>query len=207
MSRDTVAGAPQRGKTHYGDQTINTADYGASVSLEGITCVFKDEAPPSSYGVRTQRSQAEVHAELVRNVSGIALLPSRVAVYSSGYRHKRVDGYVTVENTVGAGVVDDHLPAAGVPNGDLFWLIKRGPVLVRNDIAAAASAHIDANAKIVALTAATSQATTAGRIAAYAVTTNVTFGVSGAMNYFGHAISGVTSANTNTTVLVDVFFR
>lgn len=69
---------------------------------------------------------------LVRNVSGVALLPSLVAIkdLTNGGTtyHRSCLGVANTEGARGWGVVDEFLPAAGVPNGDFFWLFEQGPV-------------------------------------------------------------------------------
>jgi hypothetical protein len=206
-AHSTASGIFGRGKTFYGGQTINTSDYGASAQLEGITTIFTNRAPPSSYGVQVIRDSQDTHAICVRNVSGIALTPGRIVRFSSGYRNRRVDGYTTLDWVRGDGVVDDHLPSAGVPNGDLFWLIVEGPALMRTDLAGGALNVISDGDRLAALTAATSQATTAGRVQSFVATTNVTNAISGVLNVCAIAMSAMTTGQTNSAVLADVKFR
>jgi hypothetical protein len=118
-----------------------------------------------------------------------------------------VDGYTTLDWVRGDGVVDDHLPSAGVPNGDLFWLIVEGPALMRTDLAGGALNVISDGDRLAALTAATSQATTAGRVQSFVATTNVTNAISGVLNVCAIAMSAMTTGQTNSAVLADVKFR
>jgi hypothetical protein len=103
-----------------------------------------------------------------------------------------------------AGVVDEWLPSAGVVDDDLFWIVRKGPTLVLTDLAGGAANVITSGANLVALTAATSQATTAGRVQEYAFTTNVTALQSQVLNRLGKAMSAKTTANTNADLLVDL---
>jgi hypothetical protein len=96
-------------------------------------------------------------------------------------------------------VVDDQLPSGGVADDDLFWIVRSGPCLLLNDIASGASTVITEGSVVGALTAATSGATTAGRIANLTVTTGDTI-----TNKLGRAMSAKTTANTNADVLVDL---
>lgn len=206
-AHSVASGIFGRGKTFYGGQTINTSDYGASVQLEGITTIFTNRAPPSSYGVQAIRDSQDTHAICVRNVSGINLTPGRIVTFTSGYRNRRVGGYTTLDWVRGDGVVDDHLPSTGVVNGDLFWLIVEGPCLMKTGLAGDALNVISDGDRLAALTAATSQATTAGRVQSFVATTNVTNAISGVLNVVGFAMSAMTTAQTNSNVLVDVRFR
>jgi hypothetical protein len=194
-----------RGKTWYNGNTIDTNNLGGT-DYEGRVGFFVNRAVRSGTGPNTMRTRGkdEVVAILVRNVSGINLLPGRVCSYwASGYAGKRVAGYVTTTAARASGVVDEHLPAAGVPTNDMFWLVVKGPTLVRIDIAAA-GANISEFDRLVALTAATSQCTTAGR-----VLTQVATGATGVLaadiqNVIGTALSGRTTADTAGLCLVDV---
>lgn len=193
-----------RGSTHYNGQTIDTNDYGNSVSLEGVVHIFPNN-DPSVTALSARRDGGTVTAICVRNVSGIALLPGRIPVWKSGYEGRRVDGYVTTEAAQAAGVVDDQLPSAGVPNGDLFWLIVKGKVLVKTGLTGASDAlTISVGNKVVAATAATSQATTAGRMKV-ADFTGATAVLAGQINNaIGRALTARTTNNTDTNTLVEL---
>lgn len=195
---------PERGRTYLkGPNRTPGSTAGTSAALEGTRKLFKD-MDLSVRGMKTPRTGREVTCVLVRNDSGINLLPKRLCVWKAGYEGRRVDGYVTTDYARAAGVVDDWLPAAGVADDDLFWLVIRGPCLVKNDIAAAASAHINQGDYLVALTAASSQATTSGRVQSFVATSNVTNAVTQTLNKIGYALSGKTSANTNSDVLAEI---
>lgn len=195
---------PERGKTYLkGPNRTPGATAGTSAGLEGQKKLFVDN-DFSQRGMKVPRTGREVTCILVKNVSGIALLPKRLCVWKAGYEGKRVDGYVTTDFAKAAGVVDDWLPAGGVSDDDLFWLVVQGPCLVKNDIAAAATAHINAGDYLVALTAASSQATTSGRIQSYVATSNQTNIATQLLNKIGYALSAKTSANTNADVLAEI---
>jgi hypothetical protein len=69
-------------------------------------------------------------------VSGGVLLPKRVAkLNTGGATAGAVAGQVSAYAALGdiGGVVDEFLPAAGVANNDLFWLVVEGPTKVTTD--------------------------------------------------------------------------
>lgn len=89
---------------------------------EGITHVFKR---PNGDTVR---------CILVRNVSGIRLLPGRVVKWKRGMYGRHVDGYLNsgsdTSDSAIAGV--SYCQKAGAPNGRLFWCAVSGsvPILI-----------------------------------------------------------------------------
>lgn len=201
-----IIGAFPLGRTYYDGQTIDTADYGGSSQLEGLEGSFMDIPPRTTPGANEPpRSARQKKGRIVRNASGMALLPSRTLLYAAGYHGRRVGGYAHYAADVKpAGVVDDLLPSTGVPNGDLFWMLTEGPALCLTDLTGGALNVITEGSMICALTAATSQATTSGRVNSFVVTNNATNIGTQIMNYIGVAMSAKTTANTNATVLVDL---
>lgn len=203
MSSNVVS-LPNRGKT-YLKGPLRTPDTTGTTTkaIEGIIKTFRDlDYSNVSNGVAAPRSGGEVTCILVRNSSGIALLPGRVCVWKVNAVGKEVDGYTAEDALVGtrlaipAGVVDEFLPAAGVADDDLFWLVVRGPCLVKKSLDANTLTEGQA---VVAITAATSQATTAGRIISYVQTSNATVASNQAWQKIGIAMS--TSATTAANVL------
>jgi hypothetical protein len=208
MSADVATKKIQRGKGwHNTGAQILSANYGGT-EYEGTIRTFEDQGPSTTANQPlTRRSAGQVTCILVRNVSGINLLPGRMVTWKAGFRGKRVDGYSTTTACEVAGVVDEYWPAAGVPDGELFWLVVRGHTLVRNDLATGGAA-INAGDRLVALTAITSQCTTAGRIVSIAGTFSAAETTDGTAinvltNWVGRAVSAKTSANTNNQVLVE----
>lgn len=181
-----------------------SSTYGNDVGLEGTRVEFDDLLPSTTGGVSTPRSAGKKVCLLVRNVSGITLERRRVVKWKAGFRNKRVDGYCAVDFEEVAGVVDEALSTNGVPNHDLFWLEVKGPCLVKTALAASALNVIAEGDKLVALTAAISQATTSGRIQSMAATTGTTSALSALYNYIGIAMSAMTTAQTNSDCLVDL---
>lgn len=191
-----------RGQTYQQGQTISTSDL-PLVAMEGLEASFMDIDPSDK---TKPRSGELVTCRLVRNSSGIALLPKRVVAYASGYLGKRVDGYTRTTAVWGAGVVDEFLPSAGAQNNDLFWIVTRGNTQVLTDLAASEQASIAEGGILVALTAATSQATTAGRVAAHTFTLTETPLANMILNHFGRALSANTTGQTDRSLLARVNF-
>ena len=191
-----------RGKTYQQGQTINTSDL-PLVAQEGLLASFIDVDPTTP---EILRSGELVTCRLVRNTSGIALLPRRLVTYAAGYGGKRVDGYGATTAVWCAGVVDEFLPTAGVQNNDLFWIVVAGNTEVLTDLAAAASGTIAEFGTLVCLTAATSQCTTAGRVSATALAVTETALVNQTQNRIGRAMTVSTSSQTNRSLPVKVNF-
>jgi hypothetical protein len=200
-----------RGTTWYDGSSIDTTNYGG-INLEGTIWEFEDtsplEFPANTGGARTSRTGRPVRCMIVRNVSGITLLPKRlVTLQTAGTDGKfligRVDGYVTTDGQEGYPV-DEYLPSTGVVNGDLFWVVIDGPALVITDLAGGVNNSINVGDVLTGLTAATSQATTAGRVKKQVLTGATAPLAVEVMNRIGRALSAKTTAQTNNDILVDV---
>ena len=199
MADNVTGGLPLRGKTwNAGRATaISDDDIRQSAKLEGATKKFDDMARTTGPGVSlTRRSNRQTHCILVRNVSGGALMRNRPVVWAAGYRGRRVSAYATVGLEEVAGLVDEHLPASGVAHNDLFWLAFKGPASYITMTENSANNNFAEGAILHALTAATSGATTAGRLAVGATTAP--------LNYVGRAMSANTSNQTARDVLIDL---
>lgn len=193
---DTVAGLPARGQTLLSGAGRTLSSTGQASKLEGIAKWFSDRDSTVT-GANKLRSQKRVLMMLVRNASGIALASKAVVTWASGYRNKRVAGYCTVDHAEVAGVVDEFIGSSGVPINDLFWLAVKGPALVRKSNAANVECLVNEGDILTSLTAATSQAATAGRFQSLAAaTTNVTNAVSIILNRMGRALSASTTSQT-----------
>jgi len=141
---DSVAQLMERGTSYYGSSLYRptaptgsaTSPYGTSVALEGTEKEFRDIDPTARVapGINILRSDRMVVCRFVRNVSGVQLQPGMAVKWAAGYRGKRVDGYLNPSAIGGqeaAGIVDEFFPATGVPDDDCFWLVTKGPCLVR----------------------------------------------------------------------------
>lgn len=180
----------------------NYSGSGEFLYLEGREFWMEDVSPLS--GVAVSRTGRLCKVRLVRNISGINLLPKRLVTFSAtaGKYGARVDGYVdtTAEHCY---PVDEYLPAAGVPDQSLFYIVVEGPALVLTDLAGGANNLIALGGNVVGLTAATSGATTAGRLAPIDLTGATALLANQIMNRVGRALTARTTANTNADILVD----
>lgn len=176
---------------------------------EGAIKLF-DDIDYSASGVKPLRSNHKVKCLFVLNNTGAALLPKRSVplsgVAAGRYGKEVADGYVE-EGSGAAGaeqgyVVDEFLPSAGVADGEWFWLVIEGPTLALTSLAGDAENVISVNDKLVALTAATSQATTAGRVISSGGATSVL--ALDELRHIGRALSAKTTDNTNNDILVYV---
>ena len=196
---DNVGNRPVRGQTW---ETGTASSPKQSKYREGTLYIYNDTEKQT--GVDTPRSGKQVVMKLVRNVSGVALEAKRIVKYKSGTSRTHVDGYCNADHENVAGAVDEFVPTAGVPNNHLFLVAVRGPALIKTSLAGNAQNVISDGDIMTALTAATSQATTAGRVQSFAATSNMTNAVSAAINRIGRALSAKTTANTNADLLVDL---
>ncbi len=186
------------------------ATAGALDHLIGKEWVFED-VDYSQRGTKPARTNRPVTCRLVRNDSGGALLPKRLGVFSTvaGEYGAVIDGMTSV--SYGEGYpIDEFLPSAGVPDGAYFWIVVKGPAVVLTPIAGSEfNGDISIGQRLVALTAATSGATTAGRVAAENITASTQTAdysqiLDEAANRIGRALSAKTTGNTNSDILVEI---
>lgn len=197
-----------RGSTFYDGATIDTNNLGG-LQWEGTIWEFEDlNLTGTTTGAKGARTNRPVKCMVVRNVGAAALLPKRLVTFQTAgtdgrFIAGRVDGYATTTAAEGYPV-DEYLPSAGVPVNDLFYVVIDGPATVLTDIASGANNVINVGTVLVALTAATSGATTAGRVAPQDLTGATSPLALQVQNRLGRAMSARTTANTNSDVLVDV---
>jgi hypothetical protein len=149
-----------------------------------------------------KRSNRLVRLRAVRNSFGAAALPKRIARYKTATNNTEVDGYARTTAAPFAGVVDEFLPAAGAASNEVMYIVTKGPSLVLTDIAQ--TDDISVGDRLVSLTAASSQATTAGRIDLQVLTGATAVLGEQILNTIGLAMSAITSANTNSDFLADI---
>jgi hypothetical protein len=114
-----------RGETYANGGEIDANNLGG-VNLEGKEFIFEVNAPNDPSGA--DPSGRPIHVRVVRNASGVNLKPRRVVRYKAADPlETQVDGYVSALADRPAGVVDEFLPAAGVPANDLFYIVIDGP--------------------------------------------------------------------------------
>lgn len=188
----------------FGPTTPNDSLAGISGSYGdnwvGVVKEFPDVVP-STGAVRTNRRKVCV---AVRNKSGAALLPKRLVTFSTtaGKLFSEVTGYSAVTNEERVGVVDEHLPAAGVAADEVFWVTVSGPTEVA---AALSGTDIAAGDRLAAITAATSGATTAGRVTPSALTAGTANPGNNGIGVIGYAVSA--GATTGANVLAHIITR
>ena len=182
----------------------STAD---GTQYEGKEYVFEDINPQT----KTTRSNQYKRVRIVRNISAGVLLPSRLVQFgltpnSNGVYGGQVDGYAST-TAQRCYPVDEFLPAAGVQVNDLFYIVVDGPAVILTDLASLAPS-IAVGDNLVSQTAATSGATTAGRLIDQN-TASLTNGATAVLanqiqNMIGRAMSAATTNQTNTGILVQV---
>lgn len=173
----------------------------------GEEYLFPDiDMTTSSSGVRSKRSTVFNVVRLVKNSSGAALLPKRVVRFKAGTNGTEVDGYVASTEGRGAGVVDEWLPATGVPDGGFFYILREGVGLGLTALEAADTTAIAQGDMVLGQTAAASTSTTAGRLTppvlTAATTGQVPQAVQRGLAVFGIAQSAMTSGGTDSDILV-----
>lgn len=194
-----------RGETWYQGTTPDANNLGGG-NIIGQVRVFEDIDFSGSGSIKPVRSNQSVVCMAVRNTSGIALLPKRVVrlVLTAGEYDRNVDGYTATTAQHFLGVVDEWLPAAGCADDDICWVVIEGPTEILTDLAGGANNVISVGDVVVSLTAASSQATTAGRIKPQDLTGATALLGNELQNRIGRAMSAKTTANTNVGCLVNV---
>lgn len=119
---------------------VDNADQGGAVT--GSVKIFAD-ADPRTTNTGVFYSNRLVTCVAVRNTSGSALLPGKVVKFKSAAILTEVDGTGAGSDTI-IGVVDEYLPATGVANNDVFWVVVKGPTAITTSATLAAGAKITA---------------------------------------------------------------
>lgn len=101
------------------------AEAGDGSTVIGTSKEFRDEHPSSG----VLYSNGTVTCVAVKNSSGSAVLPGDVVKFKAGGMSE-VDGLASTSTAL-MGIVDEYLPAAGVPDGEVFWVVVRGPSTVK----------------------------------------------------------------------------
>jgi hypothetical protein len=132
-----------RGETYYNGGPIDSSNLGGQ-NLEGKEYTFEVNAPDATGLDAGDPSGRKVVVRVVRNSSGQALKGARVAHYKAeAPQGCHVDGYTFSVGHRAAGVIDEFLPAAGVPSNDLFYLVVQGPTKMTQTHTSAAAIVID----------------------------------------------------------------
>lgn len=192
-----------RGFTYHRGEVPAEAQWAQSAQIEGVEAEFADLAPRTEAGAMlTRRSARPQKAVAVRNASAISLKPGRACVWKTGYRNRRVAGYQHAQFGEIAGFVDEHLPAAGVGAGDVFWLIRGGQVYAITD---GTATTITAGDKLVAAAGTSAENDDAGRVEAVTSSgeaEDATFDET--LHVAAVAIGAKASTAVNSQILIDV---
>ena len=202
-----------RGSTFYAGGTINSNDLGG-VQFEGLEKWIEDIDFSPGGGAKTARSGRLVKMRCVRNMSAAPILPKQL-VQLDKTNPGRVTGTC---DTTGQKCfpADEYLPAAGVPQYDLFWIVVNGPAMCKTPFTGAAFAGADISAgdpltSVSSNAGSTATGTTAaiGRVAtinpnAATDSTQTENAINLAYRILGSALSAKTTGNTNADILVDV---
>lgn len=180
-------------------QTLGVSSTSDGVGWVGAIKQFPD-TDPATGKIRSNRVKTCV---AVRNTSAGALLPKRVVRFAVGTAgsalFSTVDGYAAETNEERVGVVDEHLPASGVAVNDVFWVTIAGPTEVAVALSGSAVAVGD---RLACVTAATSGATTAGRVGPSAVGAATTGAGNNGIGVIGRACSIGATTGANVLALV-----
>lgn len=132
--------------------TAYDAVNGDGSNVLGCRKTFLDTNP--STGVLL--SNRTVDCICVKNTSGAAILPKTVVQFSLTAQLSSVDASAT-STSVLYGVADEYLPAGGVANGEVFWLVVGGPsVATKTSVATTAGASLGVSATAGSVAAGTS---------------------------------------------------
>ena len=121
----------ERGTTFYGGATIDQNDLGGA-NLEGMEFEFEDLVNAAVGSTKTARSGHKVRCRVVRNAGSTAILPKTITCFNTPSSAATYGTKASGTSTAGAVgfPADELLPAAGVPVGDLFYVVVGGPALV-----------------------------------------------------------------------------
>lgn len=187
----------ERGNTFWGPGNT-PADSTSGKQYEGAEYRFEDINYSNSANVKPVRTELPVVCRVVRNNSSQTALAKQV-VKLMATDHGKINGQCIVEAEGPCVVVDEHLPSGGVLQNDLCYVVVEGPALVTNSSAAST---ITAGDRVVAATAATTGATTAGRVKSQDSTGATTPLANNIQNAVGVALS--TTSTTQADVLIYV---
>jgi hypothetical protein len=182
-------------------QTLGVSSTADGTGWVGAMKQFPD-VDPSTGKVRSNRVKTCV---AVRNSAAVALLPKRVVrfrVLTAGAAvFAEVDGYAAETNEERVGVVDEHLPSSGVAVNDVFWVTVAGPTEIAVALSGTAVAVGD---RLACVTAATSGATTAGRVGPSSLSSATTGAGNNGLGVIARACSIGATTGANVLALVNV---
>jgi len=180
-------------------QTLGVDSTSDGTGWVGAIKQFPD-VDPATGKIRSNRVKTCV---AVRNSAAAALLPKRVVRFrlTAGTAvFAEVDGYAAETNEERVGVVDEHLPASGVAVNDVFWVTVAGPTEVAVALSGTAVAVGD---RLSCVTAATSGATTAGRVGPSPLSASTAGANNNGFGVIARACSAGATTGTNVLALVN----
>lgn len=180
-------------------QTLGVSSATDGTGWVGAIKQFPD-VDPATGKIRSNRVKTCV---AVRNSAAAALLPKRVVRFrlTAGTAvFAEVDGYAAETNEERVGVVDEHLPASGVAVNDVFWVTVAGPTEVAVALSGTAVAVGD---RLSCVTAATSGATTAGRVGPSPLSASTAGGNNNGIGVIARACSVGATTGANVLALVN----
>jgi hypothetical protein len=126
MSRLTADPGFSRGETlGITNTNVYNTPVGDGSHVLGVRKTFRDENPRTGQLL----SNHTVDCICVKNTSGGALLPGEVVRFDPAVILTDTDAKATTAATL-IGVVDEYLPAAGVVDDEIYWLVVDGPATV-----------------------------------------------------------------------------
>lgn len=182
---------------------------------EGILGKVYAVADNEVKGLTGRNSNEYVYLKVVKNSSGIALLPKRLAkpkISSTIGFETEIAGYTTVD-AEDCYPIDEYLPASGVPDANYFYVVVGGPATVLTSLAGDARNVISEMNMLTNTAGATTGATSGGRAQLQniqASTVNATAGEENAeqiQRALGRAVSNKTTNNTDADLLMHVRMR
>jgi hypothetical protein len=196
-----------RGETYYNGGVIDPND---PLGLGGENLLGKEflfepnsQDQGTGYPAAGDPNGRPIRVRVVRNVSGQALKPGRLAHYNvaNGVNGEvGVDGYTAGIADRPAGVIDEFLPAAGVPNNDLFYLVVDGPTQVTT--AHTGTISIAQGARLVPATGTSRTSDDAGRVAVQDLTGATATLAENIMHRVGFADAAAAAVDTPLAAIV-----
>ena len=178
----------ERGCTFSNGNPIDLANLGGT-NFEGKEYRFED----NKYGTGMY-----VGVRVLRNSATFNLLPGRVGAVDTTQvaTFAKCNGYTTVASQAGF-IIDEFLPPAGVPPGDLFYGIVDGPVKVAGSTVPA-EVTIAVGDPIGAAAGSTAGGTISGRVSTLGGATSA----AAIYNLLGRAMAALTAGQTGAPVLI-----
>jgi hypothetical protein len=126
-------------------QTLGVKEPEQGKSVTGTVKVFTD-SDPRTVNAGVFLSNRSVTCVAVRNTSGAPLLPGAVVKFKKAAILDEVDGAAAAATDAPLGVVDEYLPATGVANNDVCWVVVSGPTAINTAATLAPGALVTATA-------------------------------------------------------------